>query len=373
MKDFFKHYVFPMSVLIGGNIGVGFLSLPYITNKVGIWLMLFYFVVVTGIVLCIHVIFGQISLKTPDFKRFPGFVGYHLGNNFKFIALVSIILGSIGILLAYLVIGSQFLWVILSPALGGSTFSYLIFYFAVLSFIVYFGIRSIAKLEFGAVLLLLISLLFIFIEGFSHIHIGNIFTTNSIFQIQNSFLPYGALLFALWGTGLIPEAEEMLKGNKRIFKKVIILSTLIVAIMYLLFTLLVLGITGSSTTESALIGVRNFLGDGAISFSLFIGVITTFTAFISQGLLLKKVFMYDMNMPHVPAWLITCFVPLLLFFLGFNSFIPLISFIGAVFLGIDGWLILMMYKKIGGKKIIIYPLTLVFVLGIVYGVVCFLK
>ena len=79
VKDIFKNYIYPISVFSGGVIGVGFLSLPYVAMQSGIWLMLGYFIVLTSLIVVINLIFCDISLKTPDFKRFPGFVGYYLG------------------------------------------------------------------------------------------------------------------------------------------------------------------------------------------------------------------------------------------------------------------------------------------------------
>ncbi len=375
MKDLFKNYIYPIATLSGSVIGVGFLSLPYITLKVGIWPMLFYFTTLTALVVFLHVIFGQISLKTPDFKRFPGFVGFYLGKKVEGITLILMILGSFGVLLAYLVIGGQFLSGILSPLLGGGAFNYTILYFIILSIIIYFGINAISKLEFWAITFLLISFLIIFIKGFYYIKIGNIFSNKGLTHVnwKNAFLPYGAIIFSLWGVGLIPEIEEMVRGRKKLLKRIIVISMLIPAIIYLLFIFLILGISGNQTTESALIGLKTFLGQGIISIALFVGVITTFTAFIAQGLLLKKVFMYDLGVKEFPAWVLTCFPPLIFFLLGFNSFIVLISFVGGVLLSIDGILILLMYKKIGGKKIIAYPLILVFVLGIIYEVIYFIK
>ena len=87
LKDLFKNYIYPIAVFSGGMIGVGFLSLPYITLKAGIWLMLVYFVVLTALVVAINLIFCQISLKTPDFKRFPGFVGHYLGKKAEALAM----------------------------------------------------------------------------------------------------------------------------------------------------------------------------------------------------------------------------------------------------------------------------------------------
>lgn len=374
MKDLFNNYIYPIAALSGSIIGVGFLSLPYITSKVGIWAMLFYFAVLTALVVFLHVIFAQISLKTPDFKRFPGFVGFYLGKPAERFAIFLTIFGSFGVLLAYLIIGGQFLATIFSPLLGGDILIYVVLYFTVLSFIVYFGIKLISKVEFWALSLLLLLLFIIFVKGFSQIKLENIFIGNSlaISNWKSIFLPYGAIIFSLWGTGLIPEIEEMLRDRKKLLKKVVIISTLISAFIYLLFIFLILGITGPQTTDSALAGLGNFLGTGLLSLALFIGVTTTFTAFMGQALLLKKVFIYDMGIKEFPAWVFTCFTPLMLFLLGVNSFIPLISFIGGVFLGINGIFILLMYKKIGGRKIIIYPLTAVFILGIIYEIVYFI-
>ncbi|KKP42375.1 MAG: Tryptophan/tyrosine permease family [Parcubacteria group bacterium GW2011_GWA2_33_14] len=367
LKDIFKNYIYPIAVMSGSIIGVGFLSLPYITSKVGIFIMLFYFVFLTALVICLHLIFTDITLKTPDFKRFPGFVGFHLGAWAERVTLVLMIFGAFGILLVYLIVGGQFLTSLLSPFLGGSLLDYIILFFAVLSFILYFGIKTISKIEFWALSLFAILFAIIFIKGASHINFNNffLFPEGGKLTAAYFFMPYGAILFSLWGTGLIPEVEEMMRGKKKLLKKVIVISTLIPAIIYLLFVFLVVSITGPSTTESALVGLESFFGRGVFSLALFIGVITTFTAFVTQGLLLKKMFMYDMNIKEFPAWVFTCFVPLILFLLGFNSFLSLISFIGGVFLGINGIFILLIYNKIGGKKILMYPLALIFILGMI--------
>src|SRR3989344_154696 len=305
LKDIFKNYIYPIAVMSGSIIGVGFLSLPYITSKVGIFIMLFYFVFLTALVICLHLIFTDITLKTPDFKRFPGFVGFHLGAWAERVTLVLMIFGAFGILLVYLIVGGQFLTSLLSPFLGGSLLDYIILFFAVLSFILYFGIKTISKIEFWALSLFAILFAIIFIKGASHINFNNffLFPEGGKLTAAYFFMPYGAILFSLWGTGLIPEVEEMMRGKKK---------------------------------------------------------------------LLKKMFMYDMNIKEFPAWVFTCFVPLILFLLGFNSFLSLISFIGGVFLGINGIFILLIYNKIGGKKILMYPLALIFILGMIYEMYYFI-
>jgi amino acid permease len=377
LKDLFKNYVYPIAVFCGGMIGVGFLSLPYIALTAGIWLIIFYFIVLIALVITLNLIFADISLKTPDFKRFPGFVGVYLGKWGKLIAVISMVVGTYGVLLAYLIIGGEFLNDVFNPFFGGSALIYTLVYFLLGSIIIYFGIKVIARVEFVILTVLFISLLFIFLEGFTQIKLSNVFngglSHNLQIGIKNFFLPYGPILFALWGIGIIPDIEEMLIGKKKSMKKIITIATFIVAIFYLLFIFVVLGVTGNQTTQTALTGLRGFLGPNIVSLSLLIGVFATFTAFISQGIVLKKVFEYDLNIKHWHAFVFTCFVPIILFLLGFKSFIPLLAFVGGVLLGIDGVLILLMYKKTGGKNVVIYPLSLVFLFGVIYEIIYFIK
>src|SRR3989338_3319036 len=109
VKDLFKNYIYPIATLAGSIIGVGFLSLPYITVRVGVWPVLFYFAVLVGLVLYLHVIFGNICLKTPDHKRFPGFVGFYLGSVAKKITVVSFFLGSFVLFFCSVFVGAHFL------------------------------------------------------------------------------------------------------------------------------------------------------------------------------------------------------------------------------------------------------------------------
>jgi hypothetical protein len=144
---------------------------------------------------------------------------------------------------------------------------------------------------------------------------------------------------------------------------------LIPAIFYIVFTILILGITGDQTTSSALTGLVTVLPKSVALVALAIGVISTFVALIAQGLLIKEMLMYDVRLSSRWAWIIVCAVPLVLFLLGLNSFISLVSFVGGFLLPIDGVLILLMYLKIGGKKIVALPLVVFFVLGILYEII----
>ena len=195
LKDLLKNYIYPVVVFCGGMIGVGFLSLPYVTTKAGIFPMIIYFFIVTALMIALNLIFTEISLKTPDFKRFPGFASHYLGKWGGFIAFICIVLGTIGVLLAYIIIGGEFLTGALQPIFSGSNFIYTFIYFFMASIIVYFGIKVISRVELWVLAGLFLCLFFIFVKNFGHINLGNLFIFNSNFQISNLFLPFGRTKF----------------------------------------------------------------------------------------------------------------------------------------------------------------------------------
>jgi len=362
--------IYAIATLSGTIIGVGLFSLPFITLKVGFWVMLGYFLVLGSLVILVHLFFGELALKTPDLKRLPGFAKFHLGKWGEKTAFLSSILGIFGAILAYIIVGGEFLTELLSPIFGGGNLVWTLFYFSLGAALIFFGIKAISKIEFWGLVLFFIILIAIFFRGQTFLKIENLFPSPDFSQL---FLPYGAILFSLWGAALIPEVEEMLRERKKLLKILIPISILIPIFVYLFFIYLILGITGSQTTESALTGLRNFLGDRIVSLGLFFGVLTTFTSFIALGLTLKKVFWYDLKIDKNLSWAITCFIPLALFLIGIKSFIPVIVFVGGAMLGNDGILILLMYRKINPKKILIYPLFLILLGGIIYEIIYFLK
>lgn len=369
--------IYATSVLAGTIIGVGLFSLPFITLQVGFLTIIAYFLILGGVVILIHLFFGELAIGTPDLKRLPGFAKYHLGKLAEKIAFFSSILGGFGSLLAYLIVGGEFLTNFFSPFFGGSNLFWTLVYFLFGAFLIFKGIKAIGKIEFFSLLGFFLILFIMFFREKNTFSIENLFLREG--NNLNLFLPYGPILFSLWGASLIPEVEEMLKEKKHLLSKVITISILIAVFVYLFFIYLILGISGDKTTEFALTGLKNFVKSEIIYLALFFGILTTFTSFIALGLTLKKILWYDLKINKNLAWLITCFLPLLFFLIGFKKFIPLISFIGGVMLGIEGILILLMYRKyilsqkftsknLKIKKLAISGLILLLLIGIFYEI-----
>jgi tyrosine-specific transport protein len=368
--------IYAISILTGTIIGVGIFSLPYITLKVGFWVMIGYFLVLGFLVMMIHQFFGELALKTPDLKRIPGFAKYHLGDWGEKFAWLTSILGLSGAILAYLIVGGEFLSELFFPFFGGDNLIWTFVYFLLGAVFILFGTKLISKVEFWGLILFFALLILIFLKAKGIIHFDNLFIKNQKFGIEEFFLPYGPVLFSLWGASLIPEVEEMLRDKKHLLSLVIYISILIPIFVYLFFIYLILGISGAQTTESALVGLREFLGTDFVTFLLFFGFLNTFTSFISLGLTLKKIYWYDLKLEKNLAFFLTIFPPFVLFLLGIKKFLSLISFVGSVMIGLEGILILLMCQKIQQskiKKFLNYFCFVVLACGILYYIFYFLK
>jgi tyrosine-specific transport protein len=365
-----------IATLAGTIIGVGLFALPYIAMHVGLWTMLGYFLVLSAVTILINLMYGEVALRTKKLSRLPGYAEKYLGGWGKKTALLCSVLGISGALLAYLIVGGGFLFSLFEPILGGNVFCYVIIFFAAGSFLVFTGIRDISKTEFLLLISFFVVLVFIFYKGFSLINPGYLFN----FDAKHLFLPYGAILFSLSGMSLIPEIKEMMTGSPASLKKIIIISIILAAITYLFFIIVILGLTGPQTSKEAISGLKNVFGNGLVTLAFILGVLTTFTSFITLGLTLKKIFWYDLRIKRNTSWALACFTPLVFYLLGFKNFLAVISLTGAITVGIAALLVILMFfkaKKKGDKMpayqlnvpaVFVWLIGLMFFLGIVYQV-----
>ncbi|MDD4358201.1 MAG: aromatic amino acid transport family protein [Candidatus Pacebacteria bacterium] len=357
--------IYAIAILAGSIIGAGIFSLPYTVSKSGTLPMLFYLLFLGLLAMLIHLMVAEIALKSPDNKRLPGFAKMYLGKKGEKAAFFSNIFGIIGTILAYLIIGGEFL----SNILNIDPFYATLIYFALGAILIIFGIKIISKVEFYGVILFFVFLILIFLKSINFIDISNL---NIAFNPEYLFLPYGPVLFSLWGISIVPEAEELLLKERKDLKKIVIASFIICFIVYAFFTALVLSVCGTGVSEESLNCLQSIIG-GDIGFALMaFGILTTFTSFITIGLTLQKILWFDLGLKKNTSTIITCGVPITLFLLGINSFLGVISFVGGLLFAIDGILILLIYGRINRKiKVLTYPLFLLFVLGMLYEIITF--
>jgi len=135
-----------------------------------------------------------------------------------------------------------------------------------------------------------------------------------------------------------------------------------------------LAIAGANVNDSAIASLRDIVGPAAVTFGFIFGLIATFTSFITSGLTLKKVLHYDLKISKIVSFGLTCFIPLIVFLIGVQQFIPVISLVGGTMMGVNGLLILAMYNKIKPqKKWLMFPLITLLMAGMIFEIIYFIK
>ena len=373
-----KNFLSALAVLVGVIIGAGIFGIPYAISKSGVIPALFYFLF-WGIVVCLlHLCFGEIVLATKEKHRLVGFAQKYLGKTGKYLILFSTIFGTTGVLLAYLILGGDFLEILVSPFSEISTFHLSIIFWLILIFFVFRGIKFIGPTEILTNFSFFLVLLVVFCFLVPKIHLGNFTLINP----KEIFLPYGIILFSLMGFVAIPEVADVLKDpqERKNFKKIVLLASVIVILIYFLFSLAVVGVSGENTSKDALYGLIPYLGKKIVFLGALFGVITLADSFLVVCLYFKNVLIYDLKLPHFLAFSIASGLPIALFLLGLRDFISVIGFVGTFLGAIEGVVILLIFTKI--KKLkekepeyainlplpIVYFLMIVLILGGIFQI-----
>jgi len=369
IKFFNKKFIQGVFLLSGTIIGVGMFGIPFVFSKAGFIVGAMELLIITAALTVIHLAYGEILLRTDTIHRLPGYVNIYFGKRLKFFSSFSYLIGLMGALLVYIVIGGKFLNNLLNlPNFGGE-----IIFWAAGTVFIFFSIRQLGLID-TLINTLLVGFLAYFVFGalpyFREI-------TPPLYSFDNVFLPYGVLLFSLAGATAVPEVRALVgKNSGSLLKFIIIFGTVIPAVLYFFFALSVAGVSGINTSPDALSGVMGFLPSYLLNLGMVVGILAAFTSFIVIGLTLKETLYFDFGMRHWVSWAVTSFFPLLLFVLGVANFIVIIGFLGAVTGGIDAILTLAVFqkaKKLGKRipeyslslsKTVIYALAAMFILGI---------
>ena len=337
-----KKLFLALAVLTGTIVGAGIFGLPFAISKSGVIAGFFYFFILGLAVLILHLMFGEAVLRTGGKMRLSGYSEKYLGKHGKFLVTISTVIGITGSLLAYIILGGNFLKIIFSPFLNLPPFYFGLIFWIILVCFIFKGIRVIApaaiftNVAFFIIIFIVISAL---LPKFS---INNL----KLIDSNNVFLPYGIIMFSLVGFAAIPEIVDILKTSeeRKKLKKVIIISSIVSIILYLIFSLGVVGVSNGRTSEEALSGLVPFLGKKIIILGALLGVVTIADSFLIICLYFRNTLVYDYHLPKISASAIASFLPLLLF-LKFQSFIQVVGFAGTILGTLEGIVILLIFQK----------------------------
>lgn len=374
-----KNFVIAVSTLIGTIIGVGMFGLPYVASRVGLVPMAVNMVLVGLVVTLLHLMYGEIVLRTNGNHRLVGYAKIYFGSVGKFFATIIFFFTLYLALLAYLLVGSEFLHTVFSGwiELSNGTWAVMI---AVIGYLMIFrGIKTSGYFEVLMTFVLLSLIFGITVYGADKINIDNLISFSGD---MDWFLPYGVILFSLAGGSAIPEIRSIFSGSSaKLLRKAIIFGTIVPAFVYLIFSATVFGISGSNTSKEAISGLLPFLGVGFVKYGAMVGFLAVITSFFTIGLAIKNSFIFDFKLSNAASLFLTALVPLALYFLGFSDFIKIFSVAGAILGGCEGLLLLAIWSKARRKgqrvpeytvsleKVFIFILSVAFLAGIVYEIV----
>ena len=361
-----------IGTLTGTVIGAGVLGIPYVVSQSGFLIGAIFILVLGFAILMTNLFIGEVVLRTSGNHQLTGYAEKYLGKTGKKLMTLTMIFGIYGALIAYIIgVGQS-----LSAVFGLTPLTFSLIFFALASTLVFIGLNLIKRVEvvFATVVLLIIAV--IIFTGYNDINVTNLTTIN----LSNMFIPYGVILFAFLGAAAIPEMKEVLVKKRKLMKKSILIGSLIPLVAYFIFALIVVGVTGTKTTEIATIGLGRVLGQQMVLFGNLFAAFAMSTSFLTLSIALKEMFNYDYKLHKHLSWALTCFIPLILFLIGIKSFIKTISTTGAIAGGVEGILIISMFlvaRKKGDRKpeyhlkkslIIALSLVLVYLGGIAYTV-----
>lgn len=334
------------AILVGMIIGAGVFTLPYVSLKSGIIPTLILLALVGILVTYIHLLYGELSLRTEKPCGLPGYVGIYLGDKVKkFVLLTTLLTFSISLLIL-LLLATQFLTTLLNQ-IGvtslGSPWIFTILWL-VISFITLYDSRLAVKANFILSFILVAIFIFISLKSFPAIQMTNIVPTHWL----GFLLPYGVIFYSINGLAAVPESLQTAKINnlpRKKYKQIILWGTLIPVIIYALFIVSVVGISGLSTTETAIGGLVGVLGSKIVILGAVLGLLAVVTSYVSFGMYLKHLFVNDMGFTRVIAQALILLMPFILYFTGLNNFLQAIGFMGALLGGAEGILVLISAYK----------------------------
>ncbi|MBI4123061.1 MAG: hypothetical protein HY458_01710 [Parcubacteria group bacterium] len=320
--------VLGLATLLGTIVGAGMFGLPYAIVQSGLLLSLFYFLLLGICVTYLHLFFWEVCLRTPGKHRLIGYADLYLGPWAKALVTFSTIAGTVGALLAFLIIGGDFLEILLSPLVSIPSPWHHILFWLPFSLLIGFGIRLIARVEFITTTALFFVMALIFLIAAPHISFANL----PLSPGANPFIAFGVILFSLIGWNAIPEIVELFykKRDKLRFNNLIVAASAAAIGLYLLFSLSVVGVAGQHTSPEALAGLAPFLGTGVIALGAAFGLVSIGDSFLIIGSYLKNSLVRDWRVPNILSIGIASLAPLFLYLLGFREFISVLSAVGII-------------------------------------------
>jgi len=352
-----------IGLLAGTIIGAGVFSLPFIFYSAGVWLGLAYLVGVSLIYVITYWLYADIILRTGGEHRFVGYAQIYLGEFGFWLANLAAVFGSVLSMTVYLILAPSF-----AKLLGNfGSFEAVLVFWLLGTLTIFASLRRFALVELLITLGMLAIIVLLF--GLGAGEISRIEFSQAL-DWASAFLPLGAVLFSLSGlVAIAPLVKLIGRQNVLSIRTVIFVGILLSAILYGLFALAVIGLSGTPSAD-AVSGLAGKIPEWVLAGVGVLGILALWSSYIAVGLNLRDVLRLDFNWHRFTGAVMVTGAPLVFYFAGLTDFITLISFIGGIFLALEGILIILMWQSARQK---FYPalifLAIPFLAAILYEII----
>lgn len=346
-------------------VGLGVFLLPAAAVASGLYFWLWFFVLI-GVIFLLHLVYGEIIFSVGEKHNLPGLVARLVSPKIKpLVWLVDFIWIELVVLL-YLVALGKFVPLILpiEPVVIKLATAIIAAVIAALA------LNPFAKIETVLSFLLIALFAVIGLSLAPQVQLQN-FSTNA----AQPYFAYGIILFALAGFTALPLVYDLVGKNTRVFRRVNLTALAIVALIYILFTIALVGTFGPAVSEESLASLARSAPKLLVIVAVVLAVLNILTTFISIIFYLIRGLADDFKLKRSLAWSLIILPVFIFVFLPIERLASLADIVGSVFIGLHLIFLLWCYVKLpqvqyfGIPKAIAWLLIILFLLGVVQSVV----
>ena len=357
------------AIVTAATVGDGVFALPFVFYQAGWLLCLCYLVVLGAIVAFAHFIYFKTLEKVGERERLLGLARIHLGETGFWIGFAAIVIGLLLTLVAYLILGSQFIRLGF-PDLP--SWLPLIAFWLFIAAIMLLQDGRVVELEIVGIVATTIVIALIFFTAFPNVG----FDGSPAVNWSNAFLPFGAVLFSIAGWTSVEPAYESRKGIRRKMNPwlALVSGTAFAALLYAMFAAGILGTAPHITpdTISGLAAWPSWKRDIIAALGLL--AVATVSMPISREI--KNSLEKDLKWNKTWTRVLIVFFPLACVLAGLNNFLIVVGIVGGVFLSTQYLLIVSVGRRVLNpsltKKILLDIVAGMFVIAAVYQIISFI-
>ncbi len=302
-----------LALLIGTQIGAGILGLPKVLAPLGFfWGTVVLFFAAMALALTAIMLVEAIYLTNPRYHYFE-LTEHHLGRRAALFLILAILYAGYGSLVAY----TAGLGDIIASFMGGSPQFWAGLSWAVLSLIVFLGLRVSGAAEESLTILMILLITTIFLWALPEMH-----PYTRPFDVSSFVVAFGVAVFAFSGHLVVPEVLQGVRNMNRT-NLVILAAFSLVFLMYSLFSLAIIGVAGGNVPDIGTKALIQNVGPDLSFIAILLPLLTITTSFIGVGIAQKDI-LKEIVRNKFAAWVLAMLPPVLIYLMGADSFVSAI-------------------------------------------------